>query len=357
MRASETRLGKQPTIKDIAKLAGVSFKTVSRVLNGEGGVKPDKRAAVLQAADMLKYAPNVAARQLAGNESFLVALLYDIPSHFLLSIQWGATQRCRELGFHLIVEELGDGAVRETLQRLQSLRVSRVMLGPSLFSRPGLIAGLREAGFRYVLLAPDEFAPDNTIIRADDEQAAFELVSRLIAMGHREIAFIGGPGRPHSELRRKGWMRALQTAGITFRPELEGFGDYLAASGEAAADALLRVRPRPTAIFAANDFMALGVLMGAARNGLRVPADLSVAGFDDAIYAGAVSPGLTTVRLPLRTMGSVAVDLLTDRNPPAEPTHATLGHEIVERDSTAPPPQAPAALGQPEAPAKNRRPR
>jgi LacI family transcriptional regulator len=343
MRDSDTRGSKQPTIKDVAKLAGVSFKTVSRVLNSEAGVKPAKREAVLQAADMLKYSPNVAARQLAGNESFLIALLYDIPSHFLLSIQWGATQRCRELGFHLIVEELGEGAVRETLQRLQALRVSRVMLGPSLLSRPGLIAGLREAGFRYVLVAPDELARGNAIIRADDEQAAFELVSRLIALGHREIAFIGGPGRPHSELRRQGWIRALQTAGIAFRPELEGFGDYLAASGETAADALLQARPRPTAIFAANDFMALGVLMAAARHGLRVPVDLSVAGYDDAIYAGAVSPRLTTVRLPLRTMGSVAVDLLTDRRPPPEPTLVTLGHEIVERDSTAPPPRASAA--------------
>lgn len=329
---------RNPTIKEVAKLAGVSFKTVARVVNQEPSVTPDNREAVLRAMKMLNYVPNISARQLASNRSFLIALLFDVAFDYVARAQSGAITRCREAGYHLLVEEVPPGFETEISNRLQSVRVDGVILTPPLSRNPVLIEALRQRGLRYVLISPEEPDAFAASVSMDDRAAAFEMTRLLIELGHRDIGFIGAGERLASRRRRAGFLDALEQAGFPRRPEFEVDGDFYFPSGEAGADALLRAPIRPTAIFAANDAMALGALVSAARQGVRVPSELSVVGFDDISSATVVSPQLTTVRQPLSAMAAAAVELLLDRDLSAEPPALTFDFEIIRRGSAAPPP-------------------
>lgn len=326
---------RRATIMEVAKLAGVSFKTVSRVVNNEPSVKADKRTAVLNAMKMLDYTPNISARQLASNRSFLLALLFDIPVDYVVRAQAGAIARCRQAGYHLVVEEVPAGFESEIANRLQQLRVDGVIVTPPLSHRASVRQALGDRGIPYVLLAPEEVDEGAPSVSMDDEAAGFEMTQLLIGLGHREIGFIGAVARPAAQRRRAGYLRALTAAGLTHRPEYEAEGDFFFASGERAGDTLLSGPRGPTAIFAANDAMALGLMVSAARRGIRVPDDLSVAGFDDSASAVVVSPQLTTVRQPLAEMTAAAVDLLIDRAPASATVRLELPFELIVRGSTA----------------------
>jgi len=325
---------RRPTIKEVAKLAGVSFKTVARVVNNEPSVAPEKRQAVRRAMETLNYAPNISARQLASSRSFLIALLFDVPATYISRALPGAIQRCREAGYHLIVEEAPPGFEAEVAGRLQNLRVDGVIVTPPLSFHPPLIAALREKAIRYVLMSPDEGGPPAPTVGMNDALAARRMTERLIALGHRDIAFISGRERLASRHREAGYRAALEAAGLAPRPELVAEGDFTARGGEACGRALLQGPVRPSAIFAANDSMALGVMIAAARLGVRVPEDLSVAGFDDMPAATLVWPELTTVRQPLADMTAAAVDILLARETADPPPFVLIDFEIIERGST-----------------------
>ena len=334
---SPTAPVRRPTIKEVAKLAGVSFKTVARVVNNEPSVTAERREAVRKAMAMLNYAPNVSARQLASKRSYLMALLFGGGGlDNFARAQMGAIRRCREAGYHLIVEEAPPGSETEVATRLFNSRVDGVVVLPPLSFHPPMLEALRERGLRHALISPDGGDPVASSVGLDDKLAAEQMTARLIGLGHRDIGFISGGERRASRYRRIGYRAALEKAGIPLRPELEAEGDFSFRSGEAAARLLLGGAVRPTAIFAANDGMALGVMVAAARLGLRVPEDLSVAGFDDMPYAKLVWPELTTVRRPLREMASTAVDLLLEPEGDQPPRHVLLDFEIIERGSTGP---------------------
>lgn len=342
------RAGSPPTITDVAHKAGVSIKTVSRVMNQEPGVNAKTRAHVQKIVGELKYRPKLSARSLAGARSFLIGLLYYDPSaSYVGGVQQGATLRCRESGYHLVVESLHNDApdLKQQVERMISaLRPDGMILTPPLCDNIQVLNALQESGTPCVLISPAKDVGDIPSVRMNDAKASEEITNLLISLGHRNIAFIKGPAdQAASALRYKGYAHAMKTHGITIDKDLVYTGDFTFATGVEGAHQVLSRRIRPTAVFASNDYMALGVLAAAQRLGLSVPGDLSIAGFDDSSAAGLVWPPLTTVRQPMFEMARMAVDMLIAplrRDEPVDTdllqnVHKVLTHELVVRDSTS----------------------
>ncbi len=330
-----------PTIVDVAREAGVSIKTVSRVVNREPGVHEQTREQVLAVVARLNYRPKQSARSLAGARSFLIGLMYYDPSAaFVGGVQKGAAVRCREAGYHLVVESLENDAAdigTQVDRMVSALRPDGMILTPPLCDNPKVLRALADSGTPVVLISPGEHDPTLATVRMDDVHAAEEVTHLLISLGHERIAFIkGAPDQAASALRYQGFRQAMAAHGLTMEDELVYQGDFTFPSGVAGAHQLLSRLVRPTAVFASNDDMALGVLAAAHRLGLAVPAELSVVGFDDSQAATLVFPPLTTVRQPIEDMARMAVDLLVA--PPADgAVNRVLMHELVVRDSTAAP--------------------
>lgn len=340
------RAGAPPTIIDVAHKAGVSIKTVSRVMNKEPTVHADTRARVLQAVADLNYRPQLSARSLAGAKSFLIGLLYYDPSAaFVASVQQGAARGCRDAGRHLVVESLQTNGVDVRAQieaMLAALRPDGMILIPPLCDNPTILEVLRAHRTPCVLISPAEGGHGMARVHMDDALAAEELTNLLISLGHTAIAFIEGD-QSASERRRHGYERALKAHGIAVDPALVVPGTFQFESGVAAARTLFALPHPPTAIFAANDDMALGALTEAQREGLSVPHDVAIVGFDDSRAATLVWPELTTVRQPLVQMAMAAVDMLLSGEAQADERHAApvrvLPHEVVVRGSSAAPPR------------------
>lgn len=338
------RAGAPPTIIDVARHAGVSIKTVSRVMNKEPTVHADTRARVQAAVAALNYRPQLSARSLAGARSFLIGLLYYDPSAaFVAGFQQGATLGCREAGRHLVVESLQqDGAdVQAQIESmLAALRPDGMILAPPLCDNPLILQTLRDNRTPCVLISPAGEGHGLPLVRMDDELAAEELTNLLISLGHVNIAFIEGD-QSASERRRRGYERALEAHRIAFDPGLVMPGAFDFDSGVVAAQALFALPRPPTAIFAANDDMALGALTAAQRLGIAVPADVAIVGFDDSRAASLVWPQLTTVRQPLAEMAMAAVAMLLSGDVKLDPAHPAplrvLPHEVIVRGSTAAP--------------------
>ncbi|MBQ1544079.1 MAG: LacI family DNA-binding transcriptional regulator [Caulobacteraceae bacterium] len=335
------------TITHIARAAGVSIKTVSRVLNRETGVGAETRARVEAVIGQLGYRPNVSARSLAGARSYLIGLAFQkVATAYGLEFQFGAMAACRRAGYHLVVEQVGDeddGAAAPLSRLFADIRVDGVILAPPAADDPAVLDDLEAAGLPYARVAPDGAFGRSPYAGMDDHRAAFEMTRLLWDHGHRRIAFIGGPDiHSSARRRREGWAAALAALGGEARPEWLERGMFLSHSGFEAADRLLDLAEPPTAIFAANDEMAFGALAAAAKRGLSVPRDLSVAGFDDTYGARSSWPPLTTVRQPVREMAEAAVDLLiagfgavaSEDAPRAK----LLEFALVERASVGPPP-------------------
>ena len=338
------RAGAPPTIVDVARKAGVSIKTVSRVMNKEPTVHAQTRALVLEVVAELHYRPQLSARSLAGAKSFLVGLLYYEPSAaYVAGIQRGATLRCREAGRHLVVESLqSDGADLQPQieSMLAALRPDGMILTPPLCDDPRILETLRASATPCVLISPAGDDHGMAQVAMDDALAAEELTNLLVSLGHERIAFIQGD-QAASERRQRGFERAMASHRLAVDPALVIPGKFDFDSGVDAAHSLLRRPTPPTAVFAANDDMALGVLAAAQRLGLAVPGELSIVGFDDSRAATLVWPALTTVRQPVAEMAMAAVDLLlSDELKPGAtgtPPARVLAHELVVRGSTAAP--------------------
>ena len=338
-----SRPSSAPTIIDVAREAGVSIKTVSRVLNREAGVHEQTREQVLAVVAQLKYRPKLSARSLAGARSFLIGLLYYDPSaSFVSGVQKGAAVRCREAGYHLVVESIEDDApdIEAQVDRMvAALRPDGMILTPPLCDNPQVLKVLADSGTPTVLISPGEHDPALLTVRMDDVQAAAEVTELLIELGHERIAFIrGATDQAASELRYQGFKRAMKAHGLVVDESLVYQGDFTFPSGVSGANHLLAQRNRPTAVFASNDDMALGVLSAAQRLGLQVPAELSITGFDDSPAATLVWPPLTTVRQPIEDMARMAVDMLlapaSADGDAATPSERVLPHQVVPRGST-----------------------
>lgn len=304
-----------PTIMDVATQAGVSMKTVSRVLNGEAHVRPHLRERVLDAMGVLGYRPNLAARQLAGNRSRLILLLCNsFGASYVTRVLVSAAAQCREQDYHLVsepVEPLSQpvGAIERSIARL---RPEGIILTPPLADDAGVLAAIAETGTPLVRISGTR-SGHGKCIAVDERAAARELVEHLIdEQGHRRIGFVGPrPLHYAAEGRARGYRDALENAGIAWDPGLCETGDFFFGSGFVAGQRLLSLAVPPTAVFAANDGMALGVMSAARAVGLRIPEDLAVAGFDDSPAGRMTWPPLTSVRLPVEALAEQAVRLLT----------------------------------------------
>jgi LacI family transcriptional regulator len=341
--AGARAITRRTTIVDIAKAAGVSPKTVSRVLNDEPHVKPAVRERVKEAARVLDYLPNVAARGLITRKSYLIGLTYERPSpSYVVELQRGALERLEGERYRLVVLPFHDASARqdELTALLRSASLDGVILAPPSCDLLPVLDALDKAGIRYARIAPHLDPQRGVSAAMDDVAAARALAEHLLALGHRRFGIIlGDPTHYASEARLEGYRQALEAAGIAMGEVAIEQGDFTYPSGEAAAARLLGRADRPTAILAQNDDMAVAAIQSARDLGLDVPRDLSVAGFDDSEVSRLVWPRLTTVRQPVFEMARDATDRLVCQLEEYEPAPPAFHpHELMVRGSTAAPP-------------------
>jgi len=344
------------TIYDVAARAGVSIKTVSRVMNNEPNVRPAMRDRVMEAAEALDYSPNLSARSLAGSRSFVIAIFVDAAltidhwrsergADYLSRIQLGATLQCRDAGYHLLIELIDHDAPRvrqEVAALLAALKPDGVILTPPSSDNETVLELLDKAGTPYVRLGPERPAELGPRVHMDDVAAARDMTQHLAGLGHRRIGFIvGEPRYGASQARREGYLEAMKQLNLPVSDQWVRQGDFTFQSGLEQAKALLALPDRPTAIFASNDDMALGCIAAAAEAGIMVPGEVSIAGFDDSPSARFSRPQLTTVRQPVVEMASLATRLLIAGQikaaSKASPLDELLPFELIHRASTAPP--------------------
>jgi len=334
----------KPTINDIARLAGVSKKTVSRVINRSPLLNEETRDRVAKVIRDTGYVPNPQARALALRRNFLVGLVHDNPSaQTVLNVQQGILGALRDTEFEMVVRPVDRGSstmltdIRDFISRQ---RPFGVILLPPISENDQLADLSRELGCRYVRMGSAQIDTPEHMVASNDRQAVMEATRYLIAQGHRRIGLISGPhGFRSARERRQGFEEALSEAGIKLPRSLIADGNYTFESGIAATQSLLDVSPRPTAIFASNDDMAAGVLFAARQRGLSVPEQLSIVGFDDQPLAARLWPPLTTVHWPMKAMGrSAALKLITgiDGDEEAEEPSMFLS-TLVKRGSVAQP--------------------
>ena len=336
------------TIQDVARAAGVSAMTVSRVVNGGENVRDSTRAVVLEAIRELDYSPNSAARSLAAGRSTGIGLLYSNPSAgYLSQFLVGALHAARRVGAHLVIEscESEDADEQaEVTRRFATSDVEGVVLPPPLSEAQPILAELAAIGMPVVTVAMGVPQDDSLNVRIDDVAAAGEITRYLLDLGHRNIGFIKGhPNHLASHDRFRGFSEALREYGLDPDEAAIEQGYFSYRSGLAASERLLAGAVRPTAIFASNDDMAAATVSVAHRLGLAVPVDLSVVGFDDTALATSVWPALTTVKQPISAMAEAAVELLVADlrgRPSATPrkfAERVLSHALIIRESSGPP--------------------
>jgi LacI family transcriptional regulator, galactose operon repressor len=339
------------TIKDVARRAGVSPMTVSRVVNGSEYVSDATRRTVLRAVKDLGYSPNLAARSLASERGERLGLLYGNPSTAYLSeFLVGALDAASRHGVQLVLEKCEPTPVasRRAVRRLLAGGVVGVVLPPPLCESAAMRAELLAARLPLVTVAAGRPDTDTMCVRIDDYSAAREMTRYLLGLGHERLAFIKGhPNQSASEERWRGFSAALTEAAGARRGEPpapmmeQGFFSF--RSGLDAARKLLAAEPGPTAIFASNDDMAAAVVAEAHRRGLDVPRDLTVVGFDDTLIASTIWPELTTIQQPIARMAAEAIDMLVAAvrgASQAQPLQRLIPHALIARQSAAAPQSA-----------------
>jgi LacI family transcriptional regulator len=333
------------TIHDVARFAGVSPMTVSRVINGEKNVRESTREVVNAAIKELNYAPNPAARSLAGADLVRIGLLYSNPSAAYLSeFLVGSLDQCSRGNIQLIVEKCDDERAEMAATRLVAAGVDGIILPPPLCDNAAVISALAEANVPAVAVATGKPPADVSAVRIDDFAAAQAMTRHLIGLGHRRIGFIKGhPNQTASRQRLEGYLAALAEAELPEPGDLVAPGYFTYRSGFEAAEKLVALVPPVTAIFASNDDMAAASIAVAHRRGLDVPRDLTVVGFDDSALATTVWPELTTIRQPIAEMSRQAVTLLADEirsrraGEKAQHPHALQDYTLIRRQSDGPP--------------------
>jgi len=332
-------MSERSNIRDVAAKAGVAVKTVSRVLNGHPYVSAETRARVEEAMRDLDFRPSIAARILSGAKSNQIALIYDNHSpYYMFQIQTGCWEFCKENSIRLLAQpvDVADPQVGEQVRGLVSeTQVDGIILSSPVTDCVPVLRALEAMDVPFVRISPGTNHALTSSVFMDDAQAADDMTTYLINAGHRRIGFIKGhPNHMASDDRLFGYRRALDRAGIAYEPEMVCDGEFDFESGVRAANRLLDMADRPTAIFASNDDMAAGVLAVAHDRGIELPGQLSVAGFDDTTLARTVWPPLTTIHQPMAELARTATEILIAGG---DITHRRLPHSLVERASVAPP--------------------
>ncbi len=338
---NKPRRSSHVTIKDIARVSGVSYSTVSRVLNNKDHVRPEKREQVLAAVARLQYVVNPQARSLAGGRSNVIGLLVpELGNGYIGEVIRGIDDALASSGYDLMLYTTHRHADKEAIYLktlTRGLTDGLLLLVPS--DPRSYLEALRQEQFPYVVIDHQGFDDFSPTVIAKNYQAALNAIAYLIGLGHRRIGFIMGQRHLTSAVERfKGYRDALQAQGIPFDPDLVVDGEFLQGESYVVADQLLSLPNRPTAIFASNDLSAFGAMDAARNRGLSIPRDVSILGFDDIPQSASVRPALTTVRQPLMDMGQIATRMLLEyiENPLQPRERIFLDTELVIRDSCAP---------------------
>lgn len=301
------------TIKDVAELAGVSIKTVSRVINQEGSVRADTLKKVSEAIASLNYQPNHAARNLAGTRSYALGYVYDNPNaYYVIDMQNGILTECRDKGYELIIHPCN--AASETIVdeiRMMVIRsqLAGLIISPPLSEMPEVLEALEQMDVNFVRVVSGSCEEQETspCVFIHDHEAALDITEHLISLGHKKIAFISGDkGHRSTDERQNGYIAALQKHQIETHPEYIFAGQYSFKTGVEGAQYLLGLDDPPTAIFSCNDEIAAGALFASRLMGVSVPEQLSIAGFEDSPFSRQTWPKLTTAAQPISVIARKA---------------------------------------------------
>jgi DNA-binding LacI/PurR family transcriptional regulator len=333
---------KKITIHDVARQAGVSYQTVSRVINNQYGVADETRVRVQQIIQMLGYQPNAAARSLVSSRTHTLGLITaDFSDFFFTQVIIGAEHEARKHGYFFMLGST-ERNLSDEPQYLQLLAQQRVE--GILFARPSTELDVTDSPLRKLLesaipvVTTAYYLPGETlsIVDIDNFDGGQQATRCLTEAGHRQIAMIGGPASWRSVTERSaGFEQVLTESGLGYDPSLVAFGDWTYESGYRAALRLLSQRREFTALFAQNDQMAMGAMCALREAGLSTPGDVAVVGYDDIPAAAYSYPRLTTIRQPMQQVGQVAVQQLLHliNNPGAEKREILLQPELVRRES------------------------
>ncbi|WP_101757185.1 LacI family DNA-binding transcriptional regulator [Oceanicoccus sp. KOV_DT_Chl] len=332
------------TMMDVANHAGVSKKTVSRVLNNEANVNENTRLKVQQAMEILDYHANMSARRLATHQSFLISMLYqDFSGNYIHDIQSGLIDKLTVHGYSLLVHPCGDDD-ESTLNKVESMirqsNADGLVLIPPISDMKSVIDCLERLEKPYVRISPKGKTNPTKSVFCDDYQAAYDMTQYFIDKGHQRIGFvIGNLERRDAVVRLKGFRAAMAENKVAINEKYIVQGDFNFESGKICGEKLLTLATPPTAIFASNDHMAAGVMAAAHENDIAIPQQLSVAGVDDSPIASEIWPQLTTIRQPTQLVGEEAADKLIAQIKSSEFTCSPdlLPWQLVFRNTVAAP--------------------
>lgn len=314
------RAKKRATIKDVAAQAGVSYQTVSRVINDHPSVTAKTRSKVQAAIDFLGFRPSLAARSLPQHRSFIIGLIVPYEADYLfrdpnlIAQISGIDAEANAQGYNLLLSTTGQS--NDGLDAYERFIRNKVADGAIVVETASLHEGnarLAQQGYPYVSIGYDTTSANAHTVHCDDREGARIATLHLLEKGHRRIGVINGPptGAIGSmQERLAGYQQALIESNVPFEANLVYGGDYTRAGGQKAAQNLMTLADPPTAIFAFNDRMAMGAVRALDEAGQRVPEDVAVVGFDDITVAADFNPALTTVRQPARSMGQIAAQML-----------------------------------------------
>ena len=303
------------TIKDVSKDAAVSIKTVSRVINNEENVAKATKAKVLLSVKKLGFKPNKSAQSLRSKKSYMLALLYDNPNKsYLADVQSGIFNACKNTGYNLVIQECdykSNELKNDIVQFVEDFKIDGLIITPPLSDMAEFLQNLDNYQIEYSVIAPSTLNTESLYVSSNDYEAAFTITSQIIKHGHKDIGFIKGhPKHSASHLRFNGYLDAMKSHGIEKNDQWIKQGNFSFKSGFDAGVEIFHSEKIPTAIFASNDSMAAGIMKSAQMKGMKVPNDLSLAGFDDSPIAHQIWPALTTVKQPVEKMAAHAAKIL-----------------------------------------------
>jgi LacI family transcriptional regulator len=335
------------TINDVAKMAGVSIKTVSRVINNEPSVRQLTRDKVQSAVTELNYQPNLAARNLAGTNSFSVAYIYDNPNaYYVIDTQEGILSACKKQGFELLIHPCSsqkENITEEIISMVKQARIAGLILTPPFSEMPDFVKRMLELKVKVVRIMSGDVAPDELTpcIMINDREASQTITQHLIDLGHKKIGFLAGDAEHMSTIERyKGYRRALKANDIDFDKELVVEGKYSFESGVQGAKKLMSpesTKEHPSAIFSCNDEIAAGALFAARLMNTDIPEKLSIVGFENSPFSRQTWPKMTTADQPNKEIAENAANLLINQIRKQQNNNVMCQYvpQLVIRDSTS----------------------
>ena len=347
----KTEFMARATIDDVAELAGVSMKTVSRVVNREPNVRASTQEKVEAAIRTLSYRPNQSARNLASQHAHLIALIYDDPSAYeipssgyVIRMQQGTLRACRRADYQLLIHPCNyrnKDLDTEISALIEQARPAGIVLAAPLSNMAKIVRSIEATGTPFVRLSPGSKRGKQLAISTNDREVSAEMTRYLASLGHQRIAFITGHQKHKAVASRfLGYQDGLEQSGLKYTEKLVAKGDNSFDSGVESARKLLERKNPPTAILAANDDMAVAAIRVADSLGISIPGQLSIAGFDDIPLARQVFPSLTTIRQPLSQMAERATESLIEgkNNGSSAAKVEIVPATLMIRESTGPAP-------------------